>query len=87
MTGIDSNYFLLPISVDVCFSSSVGELLGSHHPEEEVAQHRVPTALCMLDRSSCRSLLWIYNNAEIGPIQFINFILFHPYAFEEGISL
>jgi hypothetical protein len=84
MTGIDSNYFLLPISVDVCFSSSVGELLGSHHPEEEVAQYRVPAALCMLDRPS---LLWIYNNAEIGPIQFINFILFHPYAFEEGISL
>jgi hypothetical protein len=36
MIGIDSNYFLLPISVDVYFGSPVGELLGSHHPEEEV---------------------------------------------------
>ncbi len=46
-------YFLLPISVDVRFGSPMGELSGSHHPEEEVAQHRVPTALCIqLDRSS-----------------------------------
>ncbi len=53
MISIDSNYFLLLIFVDVCFGSPVGELLGSHHPEEEVAQYRVPTALCIqLDRSS-----------------------------------
>jgi hypothetical protein len=55
MIGIDSNYFLLPISIDVCFGSPVGELLGSHHPEEEVAQYRVPATLCIqLDRSSGR---------------------------------
>jgi hypothetical protein len=42
MIGIDSNYFLLPISVDVRFGSPMGELSGSHHPEEEVAQDRVP---------------------------------------------
>jgi len=49
MTGIDSNYFLLLISVDVCFGSSVGELLGSHNTKEEVAKYqnhaRVPTTL------------------------------------------
>jgi hypothetical protein len=53
MIGINSNYFLLPISIDVCFGSPVGELLGSHHPEEEVAQYRVPAALYIqLDQSS-----------------------------------
>jgi hypothetical protein len=57
MTGIDSNYFSLLISVDVCFGSAVGELLGSHNTEEEVAQYRnharVPWALYLqLDRSS-----------------------------------
>jgi hypothetical protein len=29
MIGIDSNYFLLPISVDVHFGSPMGELSGS----------------------------------------------------------
>ncbi len=38
--GIDSNYLSLLISVDVCFGSPVGELLGSHNTEEEVAQYR-----------------------------------------------
>ncbi len=57
MTGIDSNYFLLLISVDVCFDSPVVELLGSHNIEEEVAHYRnharVPWALYLqLDRSS-----------------------------------
>jgi hypothetical protein len=53
MIGIDSNYFLLPISVDVRFGSPMGELSGSHHPEEEVARHRVLAALCIqLDRLS-----------------------------------
>jgi hypothetical protein len=37
MTSIDSNYFSLLISVDVCFGSLVAELLGSHNTEEEVA--------------------------------------------------
>ncbi len=53
MIGIDSNYFLLSISVDVRFGSPMGELSSSHHPEEEVARHWVPAALCIqLDRSS-----------------------------------
>ncbi len=57
MTGIDSNYFLLLVSVDVCFGSLVGELLGLHNTEEEVAKYRnharVPTALYIqLDRWS-----------------------------------
>jgi len=37
VTGIDSNYFLLLISVDVCLGSPV---LGSHNTEEEVAHYR-----------------------------------------------
>ncbi len=49
MTGIDSNYFSLLISVDVCLGSPVAELLGSHNTEEEVAHYRnharVPWAL------------------------------------------
>jgi hypothetical protein len=45
MIGIDSNYFLLPISVGVRFGSPMGELSGSHHPEEEVVQDRVPAPL------------------------------------------
>jgi hypothetical protein len=54
MIGIDSNYFLLPISIDVRFGNPMGELLGSHPLEEEVAQYRIPAALCIqLDRSSC----------------------------------
>jgi hypothetical protein len=57
MTCIDSNYFSLLISVDVCFGSPVAELLGSHNTEEEVAKYRnharVPWALYLqLDRSS-----------------------------------
>ncbi len=57
VTGIDSNYFSLLISVDVCLGSPVGELLGSHNTEEEVAHYRnharVPWALYpQLDRSS-----------------------------------
>jgi hypothetical protein len=57
MTGIDSNYFSLLISVDVCFGSPVGELLGSHNTEEKVAKYRnharVPWALYIqLDRLS-----------------------------------
>jgi hypothetical protein len=47
MIGIDLNYFLLPISVDVRFGSPMGELSGSHHPEEEVAQHQIPATLCI----------------------------------------
>jgi hypothetical protein len=47
MIGIDSNYFLLLISVDVRFGNPMGELSGLHHPEEEVARHRVPAALCI----------------------------------------
>ncbi len=38
--GIDSNYFSLLISVDVCLGSPVAELLGSHNTEEEVAHYR-----------------------------------------------
>ncbi len=57
VTGIDSNYFSLLISVDVCSGSPVGELLGSHNTEEEIAHYRnharVPWALYPeLDRSS-----------------------------------
>jgi hypothetical protein len=57
VTGIDSNYFSLLISVDVCLGSPVGELLGSHNTEKEVAHYRnharVPWALYLqLDRSS-----------------------------------
>jgi hypothetical protein len=57
MTGIDSNYFSLLISVDVCLGSPVGELLGSYNTEEEVTHYRnharVPWALYpQLDRSS-----------------------------------
>jgi hypothetical protein len=39
MIGIDSNYFLLLISIDVYFGSPVGELLGSQNTEEEVAKY------------------------------------------------
>jgi hypothetical protein len=57
VTGIDSNYFSLLISVDVCSGSPVGELLGSHNTEEEIAHYRnharVPWALYPeFDRSS-----------------------------------
>jgi hypothetical protein len=57
VTGIDPNYFSLLISVDVYLGSSVGELLGSHNIEEEIAHYRnharVPWALYpQLDRSS-----------------------------------
>jgi hypothetical protein len=57
VTSIDSNYFLLLISVDVCSGSPVGELLGLHNTEEEIAHYRnharVPWALYPeLDRSS-----------------------------------
>jgi len=57
VTGIDSNYFSLLISVDVCLGSPVGEFLGSHNTEEEVARYqnhaRVPWALYpQLDRSN-----------------------------------
>ncbi len=58
MTGIDSNYFSLLISVDVCLGSPVAELLGSHNAEiYEVARYRnrarVPWALYpQLDRLS-----------------------------------
>jgi hypothetical protein len=40
MISIDSNYFLLLISIDVCFGSPVGELLGSYDTEEEAARYR-----------------------------------------------
>jgi hypothetical protein len=40
VTGIDSNYFSLLITVDVCLGSPVDELLGSHNTEEEVAHYR-----------------------------------------------
>jgi hypothetical protein len=55
MIGIDSNYFLLLISVHVCFGSPVGELSGSYNAEEEAARYqnraRVPAALYIqLDR-------------------------------------
>jgi len=54
MIRIDSNYLLLPISVDVRFGSLMGELSGSHHLEEEVAQYQVPATLCIqLDWSNC----------------------------------
>jgi hypothetical protein len=57
VTGIDSNYFSLLISVDVCLGNPVGELLGSHNTEKKVAHYRnharVPWALYpQLDRSS-----------------------------------
>jgi hypothetical protein len=57
MTGIDSNYFSLLISIDVCFGSPVAELLGSHNIEEEVTKYRNhargPWALYLqLDQSS-----------------------------------
>jgi hypothetical protein len=39
MTGIDLNYFLLLISIDVCFGSPVGELLGSRNTKEKVAKY------------------------------------------------
>jgi hypothetical protein len=58
VTGIDSNYFSLLISVDVCLGSSAAELLGSHNTEVyEVAHYRnrarVPWALYpQLDRPS-----------------------------------
>ncbi len=50
VTGIDSNYFSLLISVDVCLGSPAAELLGSHNTEiYEVAHYRnrarVPWAL------------------------------------------
>jgi hypothetical protein len=57
MIGIDSNYFLLPISVDVRFGSPMGELSGSHHPEEEVAQDRVLAlfAYSLIDRAAAET--------------------------------
>ncbi len=57
VTIIHSNYFSLLISVDVCLGSPVGEFLGSHNIEEEVAHYRnharVPWALYpQLDRTT-----------------------------------
>jgi hypothetical protein len=57
MIGIDSNYFLLLIFVDVCFGSSMSELSSSYNAEEEVARYQnraqVLVALYIqLDRSS-----------------------------------